>query len=45
MRAALARIEAGAASVQARLAEARRWELATMAARPAVIERIVQLSQ
>jgi MGT family glycosyltransferase len=45
VQAALARIEAGAASVQARLAEARRWELATMAARPAVIERIVQLSQ
>jgi UDP:flavonoid glycosyltransferase YjiC (YdhE family) len=43
--AALARIETDAAGLQARLAEARLWELATIAARPAVIERIVQMSQ
>ena len=43
--AALARIEADAADVQARLAEAQQWEQATIAARPSVIERIVQLSQ
>lgn len=43
--AALARMEAGAADVQACLAEARQWELATIALRPAVIERIVQLCQ
>jgi len=41
--AALARIESSAAELQARLAEARMWELATIAARPAVLERIVQL--
>jgi UDP:flavonoid glycosyltransferase YjiC (YdhE family) len=42
---ALARIEAGAAEMQLRLAEARQWELATIAARPAVIERIVRLGR
>lgn len=40
---ALERVQSSAAELQARLAEARRWELATIAARPAVLDRIVQL--
>jgi hypothetical protein len=43
--AALARVEADTAGAQTRLTEARRWELATIAARPSVIERIVQMSR
>jgi MGT family glycosyltransferase len=41
--AALARIASERTRVQARLAEARRWELETIAARGALIERIVAL--
>src|SRR5439155_4817570 len=40
--AALARIEAGAADFQARFDEARRWELAAIAGRPAVLDRILR---
>jgi MGT family glycosyltransferase len=43
VRAALARVETTRAGWQARLEQARAWELATMAARPEVIERIVGL--
>ncbi|HUI25407.1 MAG TPA: glycosyltransferase [Candidatus Kryptonia bacterium] len=41
--AALARVAAERTAIGARLAEARRWELETIAARPAVIARIIDL--
>jgi UDP:flavonoid glycosyltransferase YjiC (YdhE family) len=41
--AAIERIDAGAAGFQARLDEARHWELSTMASRPAVLDRIADL--
>jgi len=43
VQAALAHIDAHAATLQTRLATARDWELATMARRPEVVERIVGL--
>jgi MGT family glycosyltransferase len=42
---AVARIDAGRATMQQRLAEARLWELQTIADRPAIIETIVRLAR